>query len=349
MLDNLNFKILSPLTVTSAELLSGIPDAENQVYDAGTTYATGDLVWYGGNVWRSLVDSNTGNTPVEGANWTDLGQVDQGADVWSAGTTYAADDYVVYQGSLWKSTVGSNLGNTPNDTDPEWTKQGATNRLKAFDGFLQDAAALTGSIPYLMQFTDLVTDIALLRASGTSVNVVMTDATDGEVYNETFALLDDSAITDWWAYFFEPIIQSDTVLIEEMPPYAGAEIAVTISGGDVSVGQIVAGASLALGTVRTGTSAGIESYSLKDRDAFNRSIVVQRPFSDTVSFDVAIRSQSVGYVKSRLAEREAAPTLYYMSEGAEYGTVAYGFFIDFDILHSTPFVADCVLEIEGLG
>ena len=349
MLDNLNFKILSPLAVTSAELLSGIPDAENQVYNAGTTYATGDLVWYTGNVWRSLVDSNTGNTPVEGANWTDLGEVDQNASLWLVGTTYALDDYAVYQGFLWRSTVGSNTGNTPTDAATQWTKQGATNRFKAFDGFLQDEAALTGEIPYVLQFTDLVTDIALLRATGTSVNVVMTDAVEGEVYNQTFALLDDSAIIDWWAYFFAPVITSDTVLIEEMPPYAGAEIAVTITGGDVGVGQIVAGASLALGTVKTGTGVGIESYSIKERDDFNRSIVVQRPFSDTVSFDVAISTTSVGYAKSRLAEREADPTLYYMSGGAEYGAVVYGFFIDFDILHSTSSIADCVLEIEGLG
>lgn len=349
MIENPNFNMLAPLSITETEMQSGIPDAENQVYDAGTTYATDDLVWYAGNVWKSLQDSNTGNTPVEGAWWTDLGEVDEGADEYDAGTTYAENDYAVYQGALWQSAAGGNTGNTPSVAGSDWTRIGATNRLKAFDGFLQDVASLSGGIPYVLQFADLVTDIAILRASGTTVDVVMTDATDGEVYNQTFSLLDDSAIVDWWEYFFAPIVQSDSLLVEDLPPYVGADIAITLNGDDPSIGQIVTGTGLPLGLVRTGTGVGIESYSIKDRDDFNRSIVVARPYSDTASFDLAIGSQQVGYVKRQLALREALPTLYYMSEGAAYGAVAYGFFKDFDILHSTAVVADCVLEIEGLG
>jgi len=347
-LDDPNFNMLAPLAVTETELVSGIPDAENQVYAGGTTYATGDLVWYSGNVWRSLQDSNTGNTPVEGAWWTDLGAVDEGASEYASGTTYNTGDYAVYQGQLWQCAADGTIGVTPATTATEWTRQGATNRFKAFDGFLQDTASLSGGIPYVLEFADLVTDIAILRASGSSVNVTMTDDTDGEVYNEDFALIDDSTITDWWQYFFAPVEQIDTVLAV-LPPYAGAEIAITFTGGETSVAQIVAGTGLALGSVKTGTSVGIESYSIKDRDDFNRSIVVARPYSDTVSFDLAVGTLQVGYVKRRLALRDALPTLFYMTDGAVYGAIAYGFFKDFDILHSTPVVADCVLEIEGLG
>lgn len=348
-LDDPNFNLLAPLATTETEILSGIPDAENEIYNAGTTYATGDLVWYAGKVFRSKVDSNTGNTPVEGANWSDLGEVDEGALAYNAGTTYSLNEYAVYQGKLWQAAVAGESGNTPGADATKWTQIGATNRLKAFDGFLQDAASLSGGIPYVLQYTDLVTDIAILRASGTTVDVVMTDETDGEVYNQTFSLLDDSAIVDWWEYFFAPIVATDTLLVEDMPPYAGAEIAITVNGDTPSVGQIVAGTGLPLGSVKTGTSVGIESYSIKDRDDFNRSLVVARPYSDTVSFDLAIGTQQVGYVKRRLAVREALPTLYYMSDGGPYGAVAYGFFKDFDILHSTSVIADCVLEIEGLG
>jgi len=347
-LEDPNFNLLVPLSVTETELLSGIPDAENQTYDAGTTYAVGELVWHGGNVWRSLQDSNTGNTPVEGAWWTDLGAVDEGALEYSAGTTYNINDYAVYEGQLWKCAANSTTGVTPAVTATEWTRQGATNRLKAFDGFLQDVAVFPEAFSYTLSFPDLVTDVAILRSSGSSVNVTMTDDTEGEVFNQDFALIDDSAIVDWWAYFFAPILQIDNVLVT-LPPYAGSDIVVTFTGETVEVGQMIFGAGLALGSVKTGTSVGIESYSLKDRDDFNRSLVVARPYSDTVSFDLAIGTQQVGYVKRQLAVREALPTLYYMRDGAAYGAIAYGFFKDFDILHGTPFVSDCVLEIEGLG
>ena len=348
-LDNPNFNVLAPLAVTGTELVSGIPDAENQIYNAGTTYATGDLAWDAGKVFRSKVDSNTGNTPVEGANWADLGEVDEGALAYNAGTTYALNDYAVYQGQLWQAAVAGESGNTPSATSVKWTRIGATNRFKAFDGFLQDTAQLSGGIPFVLEFADLVTSIAILRASGTSAVVTMTDATEGEVYNETFPLLDDSAIVDWWEYFFAPIVQSDTVLIEGLPPYAGAEIAITMTGGDVSVGQIVAGAQLTFGVVIPGSSVGLEDYSVKERDDFNRFIVVERPYSDTGNFVVKIPILQAGYVRRQLALRRALPTLFYMSDGAPYGLVAYGFFKDAEILHSTTVISEMAIEVEGLG
>lgn len=288
-------------------------------------------------------------TLAEGAWWTDLGAVDQGASAYDAGTTYNTGDYAVYQGQLWLCASNSTTGITPVSTASEWTLQGATNRLKAFDGFLQDVASLSGGMTYVLEFTDRVTAMAVLRANGTSVNVTITDDTEGEVYNQTVSILDVSAVTNWYEYFFYQPVQQDTVLVENLPPYTGAEIAVTITGDDVSVGQIIAGTPRRLGTVKVGTSVGIESYSIKDRDDFNRALVVPRPYSDTVSFDLAMNTLQVGYVKRQLALREAQPTLYFMSEGAAFGAVAYGFFRDFDILHSTAVLADCVLEVEGLG
>ena len=352
MLDQKDFFMLPPVAIAAGNVTSGPPDAENDVYSAGATYAAGDRVWYTGNVWQSLVGGNIGNTPVEGANWTDRGEVDAGALAYNAGTTYAEDDYAIYQGALWRSTLGSNIGNTPSVTDPNWTRQGATNRFKAFDTFLQDSAMSVGSLSWTIEVVPLVTHIAIFRPVGSTVQITMTDAIDGVVYDETFALIDDSAITDWWAYFFEEIISADTVIAEDLPPYAGAEISVNIQAGpasNVAAGQIVIGRALSFGTVKTGSSVGIESYSIKDRDDFNRSIVVPRPFSDTVVFDLAIDTLSVGYVKRRLAEREALPTVYFMAGGSPYGAAAYGFFQTFDILHSTHVIADCVLEIEGLG
>lgn len=350
-LDDPDFKMMAPLTVSETEMVSGIPDAENQVYDAGTTYAEDALVWYDGNIWRSLQDANSANTPTEGAWWTDLGTVDEGAAEYDAGTSYDEADYVVYGGAVWVSAIagtGTNTGNTPSEAGTSWTRIGATNRFKAFDSFLQDAASLEGGITYVLQFTDLVTDIAILRAVGTSVTIVMTDSVEGEVFNETFSLIDDSAITDWWQYWFAPVVQISSVLAE-LPPYAGAEIAITINGENVSVGQIVCGAGLALGAVRVGTGVGIESYSRKDRDEFNRSIVVARPYSDTVDFDLYISTVMTGYVHSQLAAREAQKTLFFMRDGAPYAAIVYGFFQNFDILHGTPVISDCLLQVEGLG
>lgn len=50
---------------------AGIPE-----YDAGTTYYQYSICQYGGVIYQSLVDSNTGNTPAVGAYWSLLSYVD---------------------------------------------------------------------------------------------------------------------------------------------------------------------------------------------------------------------------------------------------------------------------------
>jgi hypothetical protein len=50
-------------------VLSDLTDYEG-VWDAGTTYALDDVVAHGGSAWKSLQNSNTGNTPAEDAWWT---------------------------------------------------------------------------------------------------------------------------------------------------------------------------------------------------------------------------------------------------------------------------------------
>jgi len=321
-----NFFLLAPLEVTAVEMAVGPPDAENQVYNAGTTYAEGDEVWSAGKIYRSVQNSNTGNAVSNATWWEDLGAVDESALEYSAGTTYNINDYAVDGGFLWMCAADGTIGVTPSDTATEWTKVGRTNRFKAFDTFLQDEAALTGGLTYQLSFTDQVNEVAILRATGSTARIVVTDTIDGVVFDEEKSLLDDSAIVDWWQYFFADIIQNDTVIFDEIPPYAGADIDITINGEAATVAQIVCGSGVPLGQVTTGTTVGIESYSIKDRDDFNRSIVVARPYSDTVDFDLAIDTQAVGFVKRRLAERDALPTLYFMQNGEALGAVAYGFF-----------------------
>ena len=349
-----DFKMMPPLPITEAEILSGIPDAENQVYDAGTTYETGDQAWHGGKVWESLVDSNTGNTPVEGASWTDLGQVDQGASEYASGTTYNTGDYAVYQGYLWSSAIDGNTGNTPSITaEPiRWTRLRRTFRYSPFDDGLVDTAVLSGDIKYRLQLSDLVTEVGILRADGATANIKMTDVTDGEVYNTDFELIDDSNVGDAWEYCFNPIIYRDTVIADgdtALPPYAGAEIEITLAGSEVSVAQILLGQAQAHGITTIGTGVGIETYDYIERDDFNRATIVERPYSDTADFVLKIPRENVQYFKREFAKRRALPTLYYSSGSELLGAVTYGLFRNLRPIHEDSVFAECTLETESLG
>lgn len=316
-----------------------------------THYSIGDQVWYNGHVWQSLSNDNYDNTPVEGANWTGLGEVDDGALEWASGTTYAQDTKVVYQGYVWSSVAGSNTGNTPSTTaDPlRWTRLRRTFRYSPFDSVLVDTATLSGDVKYKLQLASLVTEIAILRADGATVNVTITDATDGEVYNQDFQLIDDTNVRDAWEYCFNPIIYRDTLICEDLPPYAGAEIEITLSGSEISVAQILLGQAQAHGITVLGTGVGIETYDYIERDDFNRATIVERPYSDTADFVLKIERENIQYFKREFAKRRALPTLYYSSGSELLGAVTYGVFRDLRPIHEDNVFAECTLETESLG
>lgn len=89
------------------------------VWDAGTTYAIGNLVWWADHVWKSTVGGNNNHEPVEGSPfWTALGT----PEPWSAQTTYDAGSFVTYSGSLWEATGAPVAGTAPPAAG--WTNRG---------------------------------------------------------------------------------------------------------------------------------------------------------------------------------------------------------------------------------
>ena len=67
-------------------------------YSGVTTYASGDLISNGGLYWRSLQDSNTGNTPVAGGVWWDEVKT---YTVWADVSAYSVGDYVERSNTVW--------------------------------------------------------------------------------------------------------------------------------------------------------------------------------------------------------------------------------------------------------
>lgn len=347
--------MLGPIELASSEFTQAPPDAENQTYDVGDApFAIDTEVWDAGHTYRSLTDGNTAILS-DGANWLDLGEVDQGAILYNPSTSYDFEDYAVYEGNLWQSSIagnGTNTGNTPDLEGTSWVKAGATNRFKAFDKTLTDLAVSIGWIKYTFQSPEIITSLLIFRLTAASVTVRVTDVTEGLVYEKTVPALDTSAITDWYEFFTYEPRTAEAIILDDLPAYRNATIEIIIEsdpGEVVSVGQITLGKPFGLGITRPNTSIGIESYSRKTRDDFNNFSIVVRPYSDLVDFDIIVPTQTAGFVKRRLAEREALPTVFYTNNGVNLGTFVYGFFQTFRILHSSTVIAQCSLKVEGLG
>jgi hypothetical protein len=272
---------------------------------------------------------------------------------YNPATTYAKD--AVVRGNttptahrLFESLVASNTGNALTD-NTKWLEIGATNRWRMFDTIVDTQTERAESIAVELTTPGRVDSVAVLNCSASAVQVVMTDPVEGVVFDETIPLVSPSGITDWYAYFFEPIERLTDKVITGLPPYAGAEIAVTLlaPGSTAMCGALVIGQSKDIGDAQYGATVGIKDFSRKEQNDFGDYTIVERAFSKRVNFTIWMPAGNTDQVQNLLATYRATPIVYVGSEA--YGsTVVFGFYRDFNIELSGPVHSMCSIEIEGL-
>ena len=273
---------------------------------------------------------------------------------WDNVTTYNVDDQVIVTGTVHKiyKALQNNTNSYPPDntggTSPDWLDMGATNRWRMFDGATSTLTTSADS-DIIVELTpnSIVTGVTLFNLSASTVNVVMTDPLEGEVYNRTINLVDNSSVFDWWGYFYEPIIQKKDVTLIDLPAYVSATITITISGTTPSVGLCVIGAWKILGQTDYGTGVGITDYSIKEADAFGNFFIQPRRFSKRADYTVTVDTPKVGYVQRLLADYRTTP-LVWIGVPEKEETIIYGYYRDFSIILSNFSISDCSIEVEGL-
>jgi hypothetical protein len=218
-----------------------------------------------------------------------------------------------------------------------------------FDGAVQSQTVNADSIEVEMQTPGRVDSVALLNVDGATATVTMEDATDGVVFDETFSLVSTNGITDWYAYFFEPIERLTDLYVGDMPPYANAVITVSIddAGSSARCGALVMGLSKKVGETQYGISLGIVDYSRKETNTFGEIIVAERAYSKRANATVMVENGLVDQVLTLLATYRATPIVYVGSE--IYGsTVVYGYYRDAAVEITYPNHSLLTIQLEGL-
>lgn len=283
--------------------------------------------------------------------------VTESETAWSAATTYALGNvcYEVVDSVHQKFTSkqNSNLNHQPSldTTETWWTANGPTNRWEMFDVAIQSQTTRADSIVVQLDLpaSERVDTVALLNLAGSAAQVTITDATDGVVYDQTHSLVSPSGITDWYAYFFEPIARLRDLVLTELPPYAGAviDVSITETGATVACGVLLVGFSKSLGGARWGAQLGIRDYSVKDEDAFGNLGVVERAYRKRASFSVILPNGFLDELVTLLADYRATPALWVGS--GDYAAMAiWGFVKDWSVEVPYPDRSLCSLEIESL-
>jgi len=284
----------------------------------------------------------------------------------TAGTVYyvvaaAADTFEVAatSGGTAINTSGSQSGtHTAHAANPDpatdngthWTDIGPTDAWAMFDTKVGTQTQNADSIAVELALNTTVNALALLNIDGGSAQVTMTDSVDGVVYDRTTSLIDLSGITDCYSWCFDPIAKLTTLVLNDLPAYgATATLAVTLTntGSTAKCGACIPGLSKTIGDALYGAQLGIQDYSLKSTDDFGNYTIVVRPFADTGSFDVRVKSTFVDQLKKLLSDYRATPIVYVGSD--QYSsTVVFGFYKDFRITIDYPDYSLCNIEVEGL-
>lgn len=274
---------------------------------------------------------------------------------WLVGSTYSVlNELVVDEGRVYKNvnTTG-NTGKKPKNEPTFWDDRGPTNRRKAFDVSPETQTQRATDMQYVWTPTDWVDTLWIENVDGQSARLVQTDADDGVVFDSgVVSLIDDLGIRDPYRYCFEPIVRKGACLFAGLKPYIGSELELTVTdtGGTAKVGEIICGKSVDMGGTRDQHETGFRDFSIKEKDEFGGTVVQERGYAKTGSFDLVVPSARTPSLKRQLESRRAKPTLFVGDVKGEH-TMIYGFFIRVRIVATETRGAQKVdflsIEVEG--
>lgn len=271
---------------------------------------------------------------------------------WNVLTAYSTGNKVILTSThrIYEA-VRATTGNDPaTDDGTNWLDIGATNRYRAFDGSIEGATQQNDTIKYEFTLTKTLSGIAALSISAAVLKVSIDDPVEGPVDEIEINLIDTTEVFDWFTYFYNPLTQQRDVILSELPMFAGNIVTFELTGsGLLSLGELVLGDDKSLGISTTGTGLSIEDFSIKSKDDFGRTFILERSFANTVTFEFAIPTTGAGRVRRILSDLRARPAVYFTDPNQiALGGTVYGFPRDFRINLQTPTVAFATLEIEGL-
>jgi len=236
---------------------------------------------------------------------------------------------------------------------PTWIVVSSTNKFKAFDNVVTTSSTTsTGEMWFEITPNSIFNSVAGLGCFGvTSVNITMTDPVEGEVYNETIPMIDESEIVNWYEYTWAGFTQNTNFAKLDLPPYVSATIKVTLTGGgNLGCGVITVGKAVDLGITDRGTSAQLLDFSTYKEDDFGNLSITKRTPAILINFVVSVESVgALDYVYNQLKSVVGEPALYVGEEDNPKNiTTAYGLHQDVELTKQTQTLNTYTLKVRGL-
>ena len=270
---------------------------------------------------------------------------------WSSATTYSKDAEVNYNNSIYVSLQASNTNKVPTAEPAWWIRKSANNTYSMFDEFVNTQTIQASPLTVSLQPGTMCNSVAFFNLEQVqSLSIEVKDGVSGPVvYSKTFDL-DDTIITDWYMYFFEPDDLRSEFVVTDIPPYLQGVLTCSFTGSSsVRVGNMVLGNMYKIGETQYGVSSGIRDYSSKDTNNFGITTFTQRAFSKRMDANIYINNSNLRFVQKILQDLRAVPSVWIGTDAQGYEVLTvYGYYRDFNIEIPYPNNSFCRLEIEGL-
>ena len=288
---------------------------------------------------------------VDAGQLTTTNVVNEVAD-WSAGT-YNLGDQAVDANQVYKVVADPSTTDQPSvgaaASPPTWVLMGWSNQYRMFRDGRDSFSSRDESIDVTLNFAEIITTVGALGLQGVSATLTVVDSAEGTVYNETISLV-DIGVGDWWEYFFSPYEFNDTAIFDGLPPYAGADINLSIDAASETdqarAGRVIAGFEQPLGVTNYGVSVSILDYSTKKRDGFGNLTLVPTRTVRVVDYDVKVETAQVDFVVRALERIAATPTLF-IGDNSFSSSVTFGIYREFTQGITAPSISDLTIQVEG--
>ncbi|NHZ94548.1 hypothetical protein [Massilia sp. CCM 8734] len=344
-----DFRMIRPVAITDVRLLSStVPEAMEAEYASGTAYALGAKIGVTAGtaqlVYQSLQAGNTGHAPASSPTWwKPLGTV---YAPYSGGATYPMGAIVSNIGSdvheLYESQIAGNLGQPLAGNPTKWLRRSATNKWNMFDKAINSQTIAPNSVTVVIR-PGLVNTITLLNVEGAQATVSQTISG----YSVTKSLVRHEVLS-WYDFYYEEPIRSGDVVFDGIPPYAAADITVTVdnAGLDAAIGGCFVGKSRTIGLTQWELTAGVLSYSTTTTDTFGNTTMVKRANAKRMNFDVLIPDGFESEAFRLLTEYTDVEMVFIAS--SDYSmTIAYGYLGQWEVPISIS-GRPAPIEVRGL-
>lgn len=239
-----------------------------------------------------------------------------------------------------------------------WSLVDQTNKYRMFDNKVSSRTVNADLITAVLQGFGNMNTVSLLNITGAATASLEVKKIDGTViYSQSKAIGSTAGRTNWWAYFFRPLLNKTSVNFNDIPPNTNSIITITLTGPgqNVGIGMLVIGNGVQFDenatpgntTVDYGASTRNRDFSVREELSTGDYRFVKGPNSKQGTFTFLISKDYYDLWNNTVADIGAEPFLFTATNMFD-STNIFGIFEDADASIDYPNHCRVNVKIKGL-